>query len=343
MVLPVFPNAISTSQMNVELERTNSTTINMNQALVRDLLAGNISSPSTIPFPNLSQISFSNGHGKEAPFRASIVSNINEVNVRNYLISQGWDQVKRVILTINSGVTVSTNSASSVSYALTISGSFPNGIRIVNNGSIIGSGGPGGTGGGRFNTTVATLSGIAGGPGGRGIYADTNVAIINNGTIAGGGGGGGGGAGAYGINSAQGVPRQAWCGAGGGGGGGGFGSAGVAGLNGTSGAGITAIGSSGTDGEAGTLLGGAGGLSGNITASYSGLGILVVAGNQNIGGAGGNRGAAGSSGGEIGSIAGTGTVRGNAGAGGAAGLAIKGSNYVTLWTTGTIVGGTETV
>jgi hypothetical protein len=342
MALPVFPNAISTNQMNVELSKSGSTELTMNDSDVRDLFAGNITNPDVAPFKDESQISFSNGHGKTAPFRAFITSNANDLNVRNYLtgLNPPWDENQRVVLTINSGVTISTDSAVSSSYALKVSGSFPNGIRIVNNGTIIGRGGPGGIGGGREGTTTATLSGTVGGAGSNAIYANTNVVIANNGSIRGGGGGGGGGAGAYGVYLA----KRAWCGGGGGGGGAGSGSGGLGGLTGADSGVFNPFGTSGGNGTAGSISNrGVAGSAGSITASYNGQGVLVVSAGQNSGGNGGDLGTAGGSGGNIGSIAGAQTVRGNAAAGGSGGLAIKGSNFVAFLTRGTISGIEEPV
>jgi hypothetical protein len=346
MTLPLFPNGISTNQMNVELARTDTTTLTMNENIVRDMLAGDTPNLAAAPYANLSQISFSDGHGKDAPFRASISTNANDVNVRTYLIGLGWDQAKRVVLTIDSGITVSTTSSGAGFYALTVSGSFPKGIRIVNNGTIAGKGGPGGNGGGSPATNSTSLRGTAGGSGGAALYASTAVTVINNGTIAGGGGGGGGSAGVYAVMTAN--AKKLWAGGPGGGGGAG-GTGGPGGTRGTTtwqSPIIPAI-TYPTNGSSGTATaGGSGGDGGNYAFNdgSGGSGGLIWSNPPN-GGSGGALGSAGTSGNSAGGAFGSATiVNGSAGgAGGAAGLAVKGSNYVTFSTLGTVAGGTETV
>jgi hypothetical protein len=81
---------------------------------------------------------------------------------------------------------------------LTINGAWPNGIELVNNGTIVGRAGNGGAGGlgGTGPTTINdATNGSAGSAGGLALTISVPVSIRNNGTIAGGGGGGGGGGG----------------------------------------------------------------------------------------------------------------------------------------------------
>jgi len=89
----------------------------------------------------------------------------------------------KVNLTVNSGVYV--GSASTGSYAMTITG-FVSGdtVNLINNGVIIGAGGNGGGG----NNNAA---GDVGNNGGNALRLLCATNITNNGTIAGGGGGGG--------------------------------------------------------------------------------------------------------------------------------------------------------
>lgn len=98
-------------------------------------------------------------------------------NLRTLAIAAGWNQSDFLLVT-NSAVISSNTTATP---ALTISGSFPNGVSFINNSYIIGMGGRGG------NTESV------GSPGGAALSVTSAATITNNGTIAGGGGGGGAG------------------------------------------------------------------------------------------------------------------------------------------------------
>lgn len=336
MTLTVFPNAISANDINAELSRTGA--LSINDSLVREMFVGYTTNQSTALLQSGTTITYGDGHGKESPFRIAITSNMNDVNVRNYAIAQGWDQSKWVILTVNSGVVVSTASAGASSYAMTISGSFPKGLTIINNGTIVGRGGAGGNGQGNPNTTIATLTGGAGGAGARGMLVETGCVVINNGTIMGGGGGGGGGRGVTGAISTD----RVWVGGGGGGGGAGFGSAGSAGINARSNTSIVWAPTSPKNGTTGSLTSsGAGGAGGGVVAqNSSSVAIIVMSAGQTNGGAGGAPGASGSSSANNLSFSGSGVVIGSVGSGGAGGSAIVGISNITFWTTGTILGPT---
>lgn len=334
MVLPVSPNAISANQINVEVSRTSTTSMNLNDTVIRDLIAGNITTFSA-PYTSGSTISFDDAHGKEAPFAISVASNTTQLDVRSYLVSNGWDQNKRVVLTINSGVVITSGS-----YAVIVSGSFPNGIRIINNGLILGSGGAGGTGGGGYGTTTAGLSGGVGSAGGRALYASTPVVILNYGSIYGGGGGGGGGRGLLGTMNSN--AKRAWAGGAGGGGGAGYGAGAIRGITQVESP-IISGSTQPTNGFSGGGTGGGGGSAGNFAFNDgSGSGFF-----WNGGSAGGNGGAFGASGGSgtLGAnpFGAASFVIGTSGSGGPGGIAITGSNYVTFWVTGTIAGGTQTI
>ena len=125
-----------------------------------------------------------------------------------------------VIYTVDSGAVITSPSAAQP--ALTI-GPFPAGskVHIVNRGTIIGAGGPGGNG--APSGRCGCNAGGAGGVGGPAVDATTvPIKVENYGIIAGGGGGGGGG----GSECARKPPWDAS--AGGGGGGAGFGAGGLA-------------------------------------------------------------------------------------------------------------------
>lgn len=164
---------ISLSQVNVELGRSATAAISMGESAVRTLFG--VASGA---------ISMSNGYGKANEFAFTIASNQTNANLRTLAVNAGWNQVSRVIATINSGIYCSSNSTGTP--ALTINGSFPNGVELTNNGFIIGMGGAGGPGGSNQG------SGGNGSAGGLALSVASASSIRNNGTIGGGGGGGGG-------------------------------------------------------------------------------------------------------------------------------------------------------
>lgn len=106
-----------------------------------------------------------------------------------------------VNVTVAQGVVIGSDSASVPSI---VSGDWPLGmdpINLVNNGTIVGRGGNGGTGGrlqvalGFSASSFSVISSINGGngqPGGDAIEATFDIDLTNNGLIGGGGGGGGG-------------------------------------------------------------------------------------------------------------------------------------------------------
>ena len=98
---------------------------------------------------------------------------IQEANIRSLAVADGWDEDVPLIVTINSGTTLYSRSTSTG--GAIVSGSFPNGVTILNSGAITGMGGSAGQNGGPAlqittsdNVTVTNNSGafIAGGGGG---------------------------------------------------------------------------------------------------------------------------------------------------------------------------------
>jgi len=297
--------AISLSQVNVELGRSATASINMNESAVRTLFG----KPS-------GAISMSDGYGKANQFNLTISSNTTNANLRTLAVNAGWNQSSKVVCTINSGVYVSSNSTGTP--GLTISGSFPNGVQVTNNGFIIGRGGNGGRGGGASSGVS-----VAGGAGGLALSVSTAVTFRNNGTIGGGGGGGGGGA------ARQAVYNLVYNAPGGGGGGGRSGASNSSG----GAAGTPASRTAAQAGGAGTAsAGGTGGNGGD--ANF--LGCIGVGGK---GGNGGTWGAAGTAGanGSAGSCGDFGILRAASG-GGSAGAAITGNSNITYLATGTRLG-----
>ena len=232
-----------------------------------------------------------------------IASNTTNYDLASYLAGTAYYPGHSVVtLTVNSGVTV--GSTDVLTPAITVDGlTVGDQFTLINNGTIVGRGGDGGSGG-SYSSTVAyytsgkwgiqvwtygyapkgtsytasysysSIPGRQGFQGGIALLVNYLTTLINNGTIAGGGGGGGGGGGNTGGQ---------------GGGGAGY-NVGIGGHNGTSNA-----------GGAGSGIGGAGGALGQPGSSG--------ANDANAGGAGG-----------------------------AAGTAISNSTKVTFSVTGTIIG-----
>lgn len=178
MTLPAS-GAISFNNINVELGVSGTTQASLGQASYRTL-AGVASGA----------ISMSNFYGKSNQFAFTISSNQTNANLRTLAVNAGWNQSSKVVATIGSGVYISSNSTGTP--GLTVNGSFPGGVELVNNGFIIGMGGAGGGGAtsGPNNTVSAGSAGSAGGPA---LSAQVAISINNAGTIGGGGGGGGAG------------------------------------------------------------------------------------------------------------------------------------------------------
>ncbi len=296
MTLPVVPgNPMSFSQINTELGFASTTLISLNQASVRTL-AGVGASPATIAITNLS--------GKSNSFTFTISTNQTNANLRTLAVNAGWAGTAKVVATINSGIFV--YSTSTGTPALTIDGSFPNGVALVNGGTIQGQGGDAGRGG-NYNT-----NGSGGSSGGLALSVAVAVTITNNNRIAGGGGGGGGGGGAEYVSG-----KSVFYKGGSGGGGGLGGNGGAAGARG-----------SGAPSPAGDGLAGAAG-----TQTTAGNGGSAV-GQAGAGGAGGSYGSTGSTG-----SSGSGTYLRTGGSGGAAGGAITGNTNITWLVLGTRNGG----
>jgi hypothetical protein len=210
--------------VNVELGRSGTATINMNESAVRTL-AG-------VPS---GAISMNNFYGKANAFAFSFNGGTN-VNLRDAAILAGWNQASQLTATNNGTI----QSSSTGTPALTISGSFPGGVSFINNALIVGRGGNGGPG--RNNAVSPSRQpGVPGDSAGTALFVSTPVSITNNSTIAGGGGGGGGGGSAHNR-----------VGGSGGGGGGGIGVS-------SGGPGGVGVGTPGGAGSGGTTTGAGGG------------------------------------------------------------------------------------
>ena len=208
-------------------------------------------------------------------------------NLLTYLNANGWDPLARVDLTIAPGIYVYSNSTGTP--AMTITGTYSKGVKITNNGFIVGMGGAGGAGGAgtglpgglalsvssavTINNTSGTIGGGGGGGGGGGTYTEEAFTY-------GGGGGGGGRSGL--VNSLGGPPANAAGGGGegtnltaGGGGAGAFGVGGSGGSGGNWGFGGGGGGTSvfGNPGGGGGAAGAA--IIGNSNITWDGFGIRL--------------------------------------------------------------------
>ncbi len=298
--------------INVELGYSGTAQISLNDAAVRALL-GKASGA----------ISLNDAYGKSNTFSFTISSNQTNANLRTLAVNAGWNQSSKVIATIASGVYCSSNSTGTP--GLTINGSFPSGVDLINGGFIIGMGGNGGAGSGGSGSS--SVAGSAGAAGGLALSVSVAVSITNNKTLGGGGGGGGGGrTGIYTYVDGNKDSRLACVGGGGGGGG----RSGVA-ANSSGGAGGPATGQDssypGSAGSSGTSSAAGGGGAG-------GVGIVSVTGGA--GGAGGGWGSAGSTGGNTSGL--TSNTRPGPYSGGSGGGAITGNSNITWVAFGTRLG-----
>lgn len=241
-------------------------------------------------------------------------------NTNNYVLNtakvSGYVAGKTdVILNINSGVFISSNSTGTAAFIVDTSWNSGDTIRINNSGTIVGRGGNGGQGG-----AYSGPGGVSGSGAGGALLVQRSVSINNINRIAGGGGGGGGGGGADDRNGA-------WAAGGGGGGG-------IGGSSGGSGRFVPPTGQTSFPGGNGTLDAAGGIGSGSaFAASVGGKNPqtwIAVGGN---GGAGGAYGSSGGNGG-AGNPASTG-----AGGGGSGGAAVVGNSNITWIAFGTRNGG----
>ena len=308
MALPAS-GVISLNAVNVELGLSGTTTISMNQASLRTLFG-----------VGSGGVSMSNGYGKANEFTLTISANQTNANLATLATNAGWDGSTKLNAIINSGIYISSNSTGVP--ALTINGSFPGGVELINNGYIVGRGGNGGAGTGS-TSTGSPSGGSAGSSGGLALSVSSAISINNaSGTIGGGGGGGGGGGHGYWFFYTPYV---------GGGGGGGGGRSSTTNSSGGSG-GVKGGGYPGSNGGAGgagttSAAGGGGGRGGS--SPYFG-------GNGGGGGAWGSSGSSGA-GGQNGGGGGNGSSSGGKGAGGG-GAATSGQANVTWVATGTRLG-----
>lgn len=209
MTLPAS-GPISFSDVNVELGQSSTAQISMNDAAVRALFG--VASGA---------ISMADGLGKSNTFRYTITASADGLNINStYLTARGWNGSAKVEITVAAGVYLYSTAAQ---VGLRITGPFPSGFTLINNGYIMGKGGNAAdsvynnsTGQWVYTAPVNATAGI--------LLISTGLVTIDNwnGYIAGGGGygsgnysptagyinggGGGGAGGGRGTNNTTPVP-----------------------------------------------------------------------------------------------------------------------------------------
>lgn len=229
MVLPVYPNPISIDNLRTEFGVTGQKSLQDFYAGGGIVPANTLGYPSGgagVAIPSSGAISLNNFHGASAVFKTTISSNQEQLDLRQYVVNQGWNQSSPVEVTINENVwiTGSATLRSTPNTALNIFGNWSNGLKIYLNGIIAGAGGWGGTPLSVFQSNFPF--GLKGERGGDAIRISTStvgmtveIVMGANAAIMGGGGGGaasktfntdgytygaGGGAGAGGAEGGQG-------------------------------------------------------------------------------------------------------------------------------------------
>jgi hypothetical protein len=190
--------AISLSEIQTEFGGANPISLS---EYYRD---GSYTTSNNTSVPTSGAISFSNFYGGTSEFTLSITSNTENLDVRSAAVAAGWDESSPLAVNISSGVYVWSDTTATA--GMVISGTFSNGVTIINSGYIIGKGGNVGLAGGAAvsnsssGVSIVNNSGafIAGGGGGGGISG------------GGGGGAGGGyiGGGAVGQNGGDGASKN---------------------------------------------------------------------------------------------------------------------------------------
>jgi hypothetical protein len=306
----------NTAGQSIALELGLSATgsISLNQADVRTL-AGVPSGAIIMP---------TNFYGKSNEFTFTISTNQTDANLRTLAVSAGWNQSSAVRATVGSGVYISSTSTGTA--GLTINGSWPGGVTLVNNGFIMGMGGTSG------NTNGEDQTGNPAGAGGPAISLGVNVTIDNtNASAYIGGGGGSGGAGGWNNKFTSATFNQS-----GGGGAGGGGSGTVITNTGTVAAGRSGggVGSAGTTGASNNFSGYAsGGSGGRIFPGNTAAAVTGNTANRGIGGTGGQAGG----GGGVGTSSDSGTSGSSGGGGGwgaSGGTGVGGQNIPVTGATG---------
>lgn len=312
MPLPTS-GTLTLAQIQTEFGGADPISLNEYYAGGANVPAGTSGTNGAVPSSGTISISNFYGTAKSTTFSFSISSHLDRANLRSLAVAAGWNQTSAVVATLTAGYYI--YSTVSGSAALTINGSFPGGVTLINNGFIMGMGGVGG--GMNYNGSAYTYNtGLT--EGSLAIDLGVSCTIQNNSYI--GGGGGGGGFGGNSLNAGTGLP-------GGGGAGGGVG--GSQNNNGTlaSGGSGGGIGASGSNGATTPYVSGGGGgriMPGSSVTTTSSInsGAFFA---TSTGGGGGNNGGAVTNGTPTSGSNTSSTVRGTGGQAGAAGCCYTGN------------------
>ena len=137
---------------------------------------------NTTGIPTTGAISLSQFYGATGQLSFNISTSTNSgLNLRTAAVAAGWDGVTPVVLTVTPSTWIHRT--------LTIDGSWPNGVSLINSGKITGTGGGGG-GAGQPAITIATTDAVS-------------ITNSSGAYIAGGGGGGAGSQGGGGAGQAN--------------------------------------------------------------------------------------------------------------------------------------------
>ena len=348
-----IPNS-NVSMQDIEDEFGGSGSISLNEYYKGGAnVPSGVDDPNTIPTQGT--ISIGDFRGASNAFTYTVTSSTQNLNLRSGAVSAGWDGSSALTVIINSNVYIWSDTTSTA--AMIISGSFPGGLSITNNGKIMGKGGNGApigataqpTDGGPAISCSSTCtinnssSGYIGGGGGGGAPANYNVSGTRPSTSGGGGGAGGGqgGSGTF-YNPSNGLVIIAL-----GGDGGSIGQSGSDADNFRTfyGSGNTQADILPPGGGGGAGGGGGNGTTSNSTASGGGGGGRIFPGTGGTTSGGVSGGSAGNAGGDGTSVdaaggGGWGAAGGdgNLYSGGAGGAAITGSGYTVTGTTSQIYG-----
>ena len=104
--------------------------------------------------PTSGIISIGDFYGAENVFIFTISTNQQNADIRALAVNAGWDETAPVECTVNSNVWLWSNNTTLP--GATISGDFPGGLVLYNDGKIIGKGGNGGSGNGGIALAISS-------------------------------------------------------------------------------------------------------------------------------------------------------------------------------------------
>jgi hypothetical protein len=166
--------------VNLELGQSATTTISFNDANVRTLTGTTAGTSLSMP---------GGFWGKSTGASFTITTNQKQLDLRAWVLANGWNGTLAVTVTIDTGVYIWSDDVTVA--GLIIGGAWPGGLTIVNKGYILGKGGKGGGSKKPGDPEPIYYTPVPAQAGGPAVSAGANCNIVNNGYICGGGGGGG--------------------------------------------------------------------------------------------------------------------------------------------------------